>query len=287
MGHAEPGPGAGVTAIVVAYRSGATLERCLQALAAAPEVGEIIVVDNDPATGSTPACAKVRYLPLPGNPGFAVACNRGAASARGPWLVFINPDCYVEVDTFGRIAACIAGQQRIGAVGADIRGPQGHREPAVRRRHPTLLRVLRQCAGSLGGRSEALYLPPAGMPLQDVEATSGAFLLMPAAVFREVGGFDEAYRLHVEDLDLCRRLHGRGYRVVVAGSVCITHVKGTSSGGRPFFVTYHKYRGLMLYWLRWGAGGGPAATALAVLLTAVAYAVSVPVSWLRWMRRGR
>ena len=55
--------------------------------------------------------------------------------------------------------------------------------------------------------------------VEDVEAVSGACLFLPRRVFGEVGGFDEAYFLHVEDLDLCRRVRDAGYRVAIAHDV--------------------------------------------------------------------
>jgi len=91
--------------------------------------------------------------------------------------------------------------------------------------------------------------------LEDVEAVSGALMLLPRAVFARIGGFDEGYFLHCEDLDLCRRVRDAGLRVVCANDVCVVHVKGSSSRSRPFFVARHKHRGM---W-RWFVKFDPAA----------------------------
>lgn len=80
-------------------------------------------------------------------------------------------------------------------------------------------------------------------------------MLLPRTAFDRIGGFDEAYFLHFEDLDLCRRLRGAGLRVACANGVRVVHVKGTSSRLRPFFVAWHKHRGM---W-RWFAKFDPAA----------------------------
>ena len=83
----------------------------------------------------------------------------------------------------------------------------------------------------------------------DAEAVSGALMLMPRSVFNRLGGFDEDYFLHCEDLDLCRRVRDMGYQVLLAGDVRVTHAKGTSSVHRPVFVSRNKHRG-MWRWFR-------------------------------------
>jgi N-acetylglucosaminyl-diphospho-decaprenol L-rhamnosyltransferase len=92
-------------------------------------------------------------------------------------------------------------------------------------------------------------------PVEDVEAVSGALMMLPRALFDRIGGFEEGYFLHCEDLDLCRRVRDTGLRVVCANAVCVVHVKGTSSRSRPFFVARHKHRGM---W-RWFTKFDPAA----------------------------
>ena len=74
-------------------------------------------------------------------------------------------------------------------------------------------------------------------------------------VFDEIGGFDEGYFLHAEDLDLCRRVRDAGWSVVCANTIRVVHGKGGSSRRRPLFVARHKHRGL---W-RWFVKFDPAA----------------------------
>jgi GT2 family glycosyltransferase len=74
-------------------------------------------------------------------------------------------------------------------------------------------------------------------------------MLLPRQLFERLGGFDEAYFLHCEDLDLCRRVRDAGWRVLLAGDVRVLHGKGGSSRHRPVFVSRHKHRG-MWRWFR-------------------------------------
>jgi N-acetylglucosaminyl-diphospho-decaprenol L-rhamnosyltransferase len=77
-----------------------------------------------------------------------------------------------------------------------------------------------------------------------VEAVSGALMLLSRILFERIGGFDTGYRLHAEDLDLCRRVRDAGAIVAVANDVRVVHVRGVSSRSRPLFVEWHKHRGL-------------------------------------------
>ncbi|MCE3004588.1 MAG: glycosyltransferase, partial [Xanthomonadaceae bacterium] len=171
----------------------------------------------------------------------------------------------------------LAADPSIGLAGADVRDAAGTPEPAARRRDPTLRRVLRAMAGDRG----ALHLARAAGAQTAVDATSGALMLLPRAVFDRAGGFDEGYRLHAEDLDLCRRVRALGRAVVVVEGARAVHLKGTSSRARPLFVAYHKHRGLARYWRRWGAGDGAVATAAAVALAWLRFAALAPWAALR------
>ena len=95
--------------------------------------------------------------------------------------------------------------------------------------------------------------PDANRSLQTVDAISGALMLLPRLLFEKLGGFDVAYRLHAEDLDLCRRVRNAGAVVAVANDVSVVHLRGVSSRSRPVFVEWHKHRGLWRYFRKFEA----------------------------------
>ena len=145
----------------------------------------------------------------------------------------------------------------IGIVGATIVDANGRYEPASRRRDPLLRRALATMSGlsRVAGFDSTSVQNPARDGIEDVDAISGAVMTISADMFRLVGGFDEGYFLHCEDLDLCRRVRDLGARVVCANGVRVIHAKGTSSRRRPVFVAMHKHRGM---W-RWFNKFDPAA----------------------------
>ena len=81
-------------------------------------------------------------------------------------------------------------------------------------------------------------------------------MMLPRATFRAVGGMDEGYFLHVDDLDLCLRLHRRGIAVYFVPRVEAVHHAGSSRMG-PIRIEWHKTRGFLRYFrvhyrgLRW------------------------------------
>lgn len=250
-------------AIVVTYRSAATIDECLSRLRNSLGVQAIRVVDNQSDDGTldivqrhASADPRLRFIANPDNPGFSVGCNQGAADLEpsadeDDWLVFVNPDCMVERDTLLQLQA-LAASLGEALVSADLINEQGERDVAVRRRDPDFGAML---AGLLRpwAAPKMAVAPDDAQPLQQVEATSGALMLMPRQLFARIGGFDEGYRLHAEDLDLCRRVREAGAIVAVANRVRVVHVRGVSSRSRPFFVEWHKHRGLWRYFRKFEA----------------------------------
>ena len=241
---------AGIAAIVVAFNSEETLDECLTRLLAAEDVVEIRVVDNDSRDGSLDivqrhalADPRLRFIANPDNPGFAVACNQGAAASDAPWLAFVNPDLRVRPDSLARLRAHALALPAPALLGADLLGEDGVRDGAARRRDPDFAAMLRAPVSA----SRLELAMDVVQALQPVDAVSGALMLMPRSLFAGIGGFDEGYRLHAEDLDLCRRARGAGATVAVANDVSVVHVRGVSSRSRPLFVEWHKHRGLWRY----------------------------------------
>jgi hypothetical protein len=248
-------PSEGIAAIVVTHGSAATIGECLQRLRHADGVAQVRVVDNGSRDGTLEivqrhalADPRVRFIANPDNPGFAVACNQGARDSDAGWLAFVNPDCFVEAGSLARLRAHALALPAPALLGADLVGESGQRDPAARRHDPDFAHMLRTASMS---RLDVAIAP--GQALQRVDAVSGALMLVPRGLFGQVGGFDEAYRLHAEDLDLCRRVRAAGGIVAVANDVRVVHVRGVSSRARPLFVEWHKHRGLARYFGKYEA----------------------------------
>lgn len=251
--------GDAIAAVVVTHQSAATIDDCLSRLRAADAVSQIRVVDNGSRDDTlavvqrhAAADPRVHFIANPDNPGFAVACNQGARDSDAPWLAFVNPDCLPEADALARLRAHADSMAGEALLGADLVDEAGVRDGAARRSDPDFAAMLRGPLRVRAGR--ALDVPPDDTRvLQQVEAVSGALMLLPRVLFDRIGGFDEGYRLHVEDLDLCRRAREAGAVVAVANDVRVVHVRGVSSRSRPGFSEWHKHRGMWRYFRRFEA----------------------------------
>lgn len=256
---------AGLTSVVVvAADSGPLLADCIARVLASTAAVEVILVDNASADGQPQAVAarhagdrRLRLIENGANLGFGPACNRGARRAAGDALLFLNPDALVGPDTIARLRAALASDPRCGLLGACVREADGRIARAVRRRDPMLRRALMTATGLARWESRWPALagveqpaPAVASDVEAVEAISGACLLLPRGVFERLGGFDEGYFLHCEDLDLCRRVRDAGRGVALAATVDIGHAQGSSSRHRPVFVARHKHRGMWRYFVK-------------------------------------
>lgn len=273
--------GEAIAAVVVTHESATTIDDCLARLRAAEGVAQVRVVDNG-STDDTLAIvqrhaaadARVRFIGNPDNPGFAVACNQGVREAGAPWLAFVNPDCLVEPGALSRLLAHARALGGDALLGADLVDESGARDGAARRNDPDFAAMLRGPLRARAGRPLDVAVDEA-QPLQRVDAVSGALMLVPRALFERLRGFDEGYRLHAEDLDLCRRAREADAVVAVANDVRVLHLRGVSSRARPGFVEWHKHRGLWRYFRRFEAPRRGVAVRAGVWLAI----------WLHWLSR--
>ena len=254
-------------------------------------VDELVVVDN----GSTPAEAaamdaaaardgRVRVLRGQGNVGFATAANLGARAARGRMLVFLNPDAFLEPGCIAALGAAVDPAISPCLVGARVMNPDGAEQRGARRGEVTPLSTLLSLTG-LASRVPALARfeihqeaapPPAGPT--PVPTVSGACFAMTAADFAAVGGFDEGYFLHVEDIDLCWRVRRAGGAVLFQPVARVVHL-GSTSQTAALAIEVHKGFGLGRYFRK--RADTVAGKALAWLMLPAIIALSVARAGLR------
>ena len=249
--------------VVVAADSGPLLRDCVESVLANDAPLELVLVDNasrdgvvDDVAAAHLRDARLRVIRNRANIGFGPACNRGAADARGDLLVFLNPDCRVPGDLVPRLRRSLEQAPGIGVLGVDVTDSAGHSARGNRRRDPSLRRAFATLTGLARFESSRPHWQGVEMPaggtsgIEAVEAVSGACLVLPRLAFDAVGGFDEGYFLHAEDLDLCRRVRDAGWRVAIDHDIRVVHEQGSSSRARPLFVARHKHRGMWRYFTK-------------------------------------
>ena len=255
-------PLAGISVVMVSYRTGAVLSAAIETALAPDQAGavELVLVDNGNPPGVATELARraetdPRFTLLTGhgNVGFARGCNIGARHARGRYLLLLNPDCRLGP---GAVPALLAEAAALGGdwmLGCRVLNPDGSDQRGSRRALLTPCTALVETfrLDALAPRLLQRYrLNHHDRPLPRgtarVPAVSGACMMLPAATFRSVGGLDEGYFLHVEDLDLCLRLHRASIPVYFAPHVRAVHHAGSSQAS-PVRVEWHKTRGFLRY----------------------------------------
>ncbi|MGZ5007922.1 MAG: glycosyltransferase family 2 protein [Methylobacter sp.] len=248
-----------ISAIIVNYNAGELLRNCVDSLLKCPQEIEIILVDNASTDGSLDALqglSGVQVIKNPVNVGFAAACNIGARVACAPYLLFLNPDCCFEPGTLLNLLQEMHADQRIGMVGGLLTNSDGTEQAGGRRAVPTPWRSFVRAFG-LVRFSECwprlffdFYLHKQPLPDHpiEVEAISGACMMVKREAMQDVGEWDEGYFLHCEDLDWCMRFRQKGWKILFVPSAQIVHALGVCSRGRPVFVEWHKHKGMIRFY---------------------------------------
>lgn len=248
--------------IIVNFNAGSLLIDCIRSVLASTVPVQVIVCDNKSTDGSIAELrcqfsgeTRLTIIENLDNLGFATANNAALPYATGEYILFLNPDCIIQPETLGEMLAVMADHPEAGMSGCVIRNPDGSEQPGCRRSIPTpwrtFIRITRlSWFGKYHSGFES-YLQT-GLPLPkepiEVEAISGAFMLVRRSAITTVGPMDEGYFMHCEDLDWCMRFHQQGLSILFVPQVEIMHVGGVCSLSRPISVEYYKHKGMVRFY---------------------------------------
>jgi len=244
-------PFSNVTAVIVNYNSGRWLARCIENLRGrGGNSPGVIVIDNASSDGS------VDILPeLPGvvvrrahrNLGFGRGVNQALRSVRTDYLLIINPDCLLVPASLARLIEELDAHPDVAMAAGRVFDMRGIEQRGSRRRLPTRAQVLSEVLPFRQANGIDLTHEPAPEAPTDVEAVSGACMLVRSAALEQIGGFDPRFHMHFEDLDAMARLRGAGWRIRLVPSVFVSHAGGVSSRRRPVAVMWAKHKSLWRY----------------------------------------
>ena len=247
--------------IIINFNAGEALLACVDSVLATREDLTVVVADNQSSDrsievlrsryGSAP---RLGILENPLNLGFGRAVNACARTATEPFLLILNPDCELFPDTLRLLRqaleqdsqAALSAPILINQAGKPMRGNL-RRLPNAWKTLMTgtgLWRMSRWIPGFAG-----VEISPAGYPanISKAEAVSGACMLVKTEVFRALGGFDEQFSMHFEDLDLMARIQQAGLHCLLVPQARAVHQAGLSSASRPLWVHLQKHRGMQRY----------------------------------------
>ena len=238
MTSADPvaGPPPTVDAAVVLVTHD-TCEEVLAALATLPRGVQRIVVDAGSRDGTAAAvraaAPDVRVLAL-ANTGFARAANAGVRATSASTVVVANADVRFMPGAVEHLAAVLADDRQLGAVGPRVSYPDGRLQASARRRPDLGTAIGHAVLGRLlsDNRWTRRYHHRDADPTRprDVDWLSGCAVALRREAVDAVGGFDPGYFLYVEDVDLADRLRAAGWRLRYDPDVEVVHRVGASTG---------------------------------------------------------
>jgi len=264
-----PDPSTGrpaVRVVTIVYNPGPELADFTRSLADATTAPvELVVVDNgaDPAVADrVTADAGGRVVRTGANLGYGGGANAGARGATQPFLVVANPDVVWEPGSLDALLDAAERHPEAGALGPALLNEDGTVYPSARE-----LPSLTQGAGHavLGRVWPGNPWTRAYQRRQETAGTerfagwlSGACLLLRRDAFEAVGGFDDAYFMFFEDVDLGERLALAGRPNVYVPSARVTHVGGVSWKAKPAAMISAHHRSAERYlhrryhrWYQW------------------------------------
>jgi len=187
---------------------------------------EVIVVDDCSTDGTAEAVALIPgvvYMRNETNSGFIASCNRGAEKARGNYLTFLNNDTLVRDGWLSALVGTFAEEPQAGIVGSKLVYPDGRLQEAGGI-------IWQDASGWNYGKFDDASKPEYNY-LREVDYCSAAALMIPKALFRDVGGFDSRYApAYYEDTDLAFKVRRAGYKVLYQPLSEVIHYEGATGG---------------------------------------------------------
>jgi N-acetylglucosaminyl-diphospho-decaprenol L-rhamnosyltransferase len=164
--------------------------------------------------------------------GYGANHNAAFQHCRTPYFCVLNPDIRLNADPFPPLQQALA-DERAAVAGPLVRNPDGGIEDSARR-FPTLVSLLKK---AFADRRQPDY--PTDRGTQEVDWVAGMFMLFRAEAYRAARGFDEAYFMYYEDVDLCRRLRGAGKSVRYVPAAEAVHDARRASRRNPRLAMQH------------------------------------------------
>ena len=264
--------------VIVNYNTREFLGPCLEALPAALGglSAETWVVDNASPDGSADFVRErfpgIHLIASARNGGYAHGNNLGlraagfghstpGRSSDFRHAALLNPDTVPPPESLARLVACLDADPSVGACGPRVERPDGTLDRACRRGAPTPLVAFYQLIGLAKlfprsrhfARYNLTYLPEHRRA--EVDAVVGACMLLRGEALEAVGLMDERFFMYGEDLDLCLRIRGAGWRVVYFPEVRMPHHKGASTRKSTDRMIREFYRSMELFHQKHFAAG--------------------------------
>ena len=232
-----------LTVVVISYNTREMTLACLRSLEEQTTTPhEVIVVDNASHDGSAEAIAAefphIRLLAETTNHGFAPAHEVAMTHARAPWILLLNPDTVVLDGAVDKLMAFAKRTPDAGIWGGRTLYGDGQLNPTSVFARQTLWSVACRVMGLNGlFRTSTLFNPEfyGDWPRdteREVDIVTGCLFLIRRETWDALSGFDPAFTMYGEEVDLCLRAKAAGFRPRMTPDATIVHYGGASQPER-------------------------------------------------------
>lgn len=226
-----------LSVIILNYNVTALLRNCLLSIQkyGTDIAFEVIVIDNHSPDDSWKVLIEefpeVFFIASETNDGFAKANNRAVEKAKGEYLLILNPDTEIEGFYMREVLDFADSKTNFGCLGVRMHDANGNFLPESKRSVPDMFNSFEKLFTKFRkNNSKSYYRNDIGeFEVSEVEVITGAFFLVKADVYKEIGGLDEKYFMYGEDIDICYSLLNAGYLNYYYGKASILHHKGEST----------------------------------------------------------
>jgi GT2 family glycosyltransferase len=251
------GPWTDVSVIIVNWNSREYLRRCLASIRAETRdlAVEIVVIDSASFDGADVMLREeypdVRFIQSSTNLGFARANNCAFRQSSGKFVLFLNPDTELVGPAINVLHGALAARDDAGTVGAKLLNSDGSIQTTCIRALPTITNRILDCdllrsawpTSRLWGMAPLYQANPG---VREVQAISGACVMVRREVFEQAGLFSEDYFMYAEDMDLSYKVRQLGYRNYYVPDAVVVHHGGSSS-----IQTHNRFAAVMIPEATW------------------------------------
>ncbi len=245
--------------VIVNYRSGHHLASCLRSLAentGGPDY-DICIVNNDQPQDLAPISdldlTRVKIIQNRSNRGFAAAVNQGYRRSQAPFLLVLNPDVRVERGALEVLTGTLETHPDAGVVLPQLKSPDGGLQYSCRRFYTVATLLLRRAPfqSFLSNHPSVrhhLMEDWDHKTLSEVDWGLGAAMLIRRAALDRGALLDERFFLYFEDVDLCKSMWQRGWKVFYNPEACMVHHhRRDSAAGWRYGAKRHHFLSLLKF----------------------------------------
>jgi GT2 family glycosyltransferase len=216
---------------------------------------EIIIIDNNSSDRTIENIKQeypeVKLILSPENLGFSGGNNTAAKVAESEYLLFINPDCLLEEDCITPLIEELIKNTNIGLITPILKYGDGSYQSSYGIDRGVFVETIdaiyiTRYPYLFFKKLSMMFRNKLGKPF-NVRWISGAFMIIRKEIFNVTGGFDVAYPLNYEDMDLCKKVLIHGFEIIVHPAYYCIHYESKSQKKNFYNFVFKRYAAKLIY----------------------------------------